>query len=71
MLTIERVVKNEEKIAFFRNMIVENNDFTDKVVLDLSRTGGLCTMFALKGKKKCWKEYNALVITNFLILLHS
>ena len=51
MLTIERVVKNEEKIAFFRNMIVENNDFTDKVVLDLSRTGGFCTMFALKGKK--------------------
>ena len=38
-------------------MIVENNDFTDKVVLDLSRTGGLCTLFALKGKKKCWKEY--------------
>ena len=36
MLTIERVVKNEEKIAFFRNMIVENNDFTDKVVLDQS-----------------------------------
>ena len=55
MLTIERVVKNEEKIAFFRNMIVENNDFTDKVVLDLSRTGGLCTMFALKGKKKMLK----------------
>ena len=51
MLTIERVVKNEEKIAFFRNMIVENNDFTDKVVLDLSRSGGLCTLFALKGKK--------------------
>jgi hypothetical protein len=51
MLTIERVVKNEEKITFLHNMIVENNDFTDKVVLDLSRSGGLCTMFAFKGKK--------------------
>ena len=50
MLTIERAIRNEGKCKYFYNMIVGNKNFSNRVVLDLSRTAGLCTTFAFKGK---------------------
>ena len=50
MLTIERAIRNEGKCKYFYNMIVGNKNFSNRVVLDLSRTAGLCTTFAFRGK---------------------
>ena len=55
MISIEQAVKNEEKREFYHDIIVKNKIFSDRLVLDLSRTGGLYAMFAIKAhSSKCF-----------------
>merc|ERR1719468_1332161 len=70
-LTIDYIVRDEAKVTFYKESINGNqNLFEDRIILDLTRSEGLYTLFALRAKaKKCITMVDRIdidVVKNFI-----